>query len=906
MRPRHLLLLAALVCGSTLAAPRAAPAAYTLFESDPVRPAALSPNGDWLAVTNSPAGTLELMRVAGRRLIPVGSVPVGVEPVAVAWRDDRELWVVNHLSDSVSVVQIDGPIVGILRVLGAIFGLPDEAPGRVVRTLHVGDEPRDIVFAGDRAFVTTAHRGQNRPGDPQLTTPGVGRADVWVFDPDVTGSAAGGSADAIVTLFTDTPRALATSPDGRTVYAAGFRTGNRTTVIAQEAISPSERLPPLVDGFGLPQLPTSMIVQHDGESWRDPEGRVWDHMVRFDLPDLDVFALDATEPVPSVRRSWAGVGTVLFGMAVDPRSGDVFVANTEANNLTRFEGDGAGHGTVRGELHRAQISILGAAPTPTVRHLNKHIDYDACCEALPNPTNAASLATPMTPAVSRDGRTLYVPGYGSAAIGVYDIAQLRDDSFVPAAASQIAVSGGGPASLVLGAGDIAYVPTRFDNAVAIVDLRARREVGKVWLDNPEPPAIRAGRRLLYDARNTSGNGEASCASCHVFGDVDHLAWDLGDPNGMKVVNPNPILPLPFPPPFPFTFDFQALKGPLATQSLRGMANHGPMHWRGDRTGAGAAPSAQPDSGAFDERAAFAEFAGAFTALVGRDVTITEEEMAAFTDFVLALTYPPNPIRQLDNQDRPLEARGRAMYFGPITDTGSNCQGCHTLDPAGNAEFGVEKPGFFGTDGHTAFDGLPQTFKVPHLRNLYQKIGMFGLPPLPSLLPFQPDHGMHLGAQVRGFGMSHDGAVDTIYRFLSARQFAPRPPMTLGPADPGNPGLAIGPDGFLDRKALEAFILAYPSNLAPIVGQQVTVAAHNRADATARFALLKARAEAGECDLVGHARPGARMRGGLYLGADTFRLDGGALIGVDEALAAEPVTFTCVPPGEGARYAFERL
>ena len=27
-----------------------------------------------------------------------------------------------------------------------------------------------------------------------------------------------------------------------------------------------------------------------------------------------------------------------------------------------------------------------------------------------------------------------------------------------------------------------------------------------------------------------------------------------------------------------------MKGPMTTQSLRGMANHGPMHWRGDRTG----------------------------------------------------------------------------------------------------------------------------------------------------------------------------------------------------------------------------------------------------------------------------------------------------------------------------------
>ena len=43
-------------------------------------------------------------------------------------------------------------------------------PPRVVRTLLVGDEPRDIVFAGpggNRAFITTAHRGQNSPVDPR-------------------------------------------------------------------------------------------------------------------------------------------------------------------------------------------------------------------------------------------------------------------------------------------------------------------------------------------------------------------------------------------------------------------------------------------------------------------------------------------------------------------------------------------------------------------------------------------------------------------------------------------------------------------------------------------------------------------------------------------------------------------
>ena len=86
---------------------------------------------------------------------------------------------VNHLSDSVSVVDVTDP-----------------ARAHVTRTLLVGDEPRDIVFGGaarDRAFVTTAHRGQNTGRDPQLTTPGAGRADVWVFDAGHLGASLGGT-----------------------------------------------------------------------------------------------------------------------------------------------------------------------------------------------------------------------------------------------------------------------------------------------------------------------------------------------------------------------------------------------------------------------------------------------------------------------------------------------------------------------------------------------------------------------------------------------------------------------------------------------------------------------------------------------------------------------------------------
>src|SRR5690242_13544621 len=198
-------------------APALAAPAYTLFESGQVRPLALSPDGKLLFAANTPDNRLEVFRVTHQGLTHRASIPVGLEPLAVAARSNSEVWVVNHLSDSVSIVNVQ-----------------PSGRGKVIRTLLVGDEPRDIVFAGagkSRAFITTAHRGQNNPNDPQLTTPGVGRADVWVFDSQNLGAALGGSPETIVTLFGDTPRALATDAAASTVYAAVFHSGNQTATV---------------------------------------------------------------------------------------------------------------------------------------------------------------------------------------------------------------------------------------------------------------------------------------------------------------------------------------------------------------------------------------------------------------------------------------------------------------------------------------------------------------------------------------------------------------------------------------------------------------------------------------------------------------------------------------------------
>src|SRR6185295_4631978 len=80
---------------------KAVKAPFTLFESGQVRPLALSPDGRRLFACNTPDNRLEVFKVTGRGLRALGSIPLGLEPVAVAVRSSCEAWVVNHLSDSV-------------------------------------------------------------------------------------------------------------------------------------------------------------------------------------------------------------------------------------------------------------------------------------------------------------------------------------------------------------------------------------------------------------------------------------------------------------------------------------------------------------------------------------------------------------------------------------------------------------------------------------------------------------------------------------------------------------------------------------------------------------------------------------------------------------------------------------
>ncbi|HYD49050.1 MAG TPA: hypothetical protein VEB21_11910, partial [Terriglobales bacterium] len=631
-------------------------------------------------------------------------------------------------------------------------------------------------------------------------------------------------------------------------------------------------------------------------------GREWNDGVMFNLPDYDVFKIDATANPPAEIASYPGVGTILFNMAINPSNGKVYVTNTDANNDVRFEGtldpNDPNDSSVQGHLHEARVTIIDSSCSAVEpQHLNPHIDYDA--RPIDPQLKERTLSQPTGIAVSADGSTAYVAALGSSKVGIFDTDELEDGTFEPDASNHIALAHGGPTGLVLDeTRKRMYVMTRFDNGISTVgidpsDIASYKvEIHHRSLHNPEPDEVVAGRPFLYDAYLSSNNGEASCASCHIFGDFDSLAWDLGDPDGGEpAINPNPVQPgLPVLP------RFHPMKGPMTTQTLRGLKDHGAMHWRGDRTGAGRLDELGNPIDPFDPAAAFKEFNGAFQTLLGRTDRLEPEEMAAFTNFILHVTDPPNPIRNLDNSLTPVQQIGSDFFFQNRSDGGdTRCNTCHTIAPERR---------LFGTSRGSLIVGM-QSFKVAHFRNLYQKVGMFGQPRVEAFLGglfFNTWDEVSTGDQVRGFGYLHDGTIDTMFRFMHISAFNHT---TEQPE---------GFEGTEDREGVAMFLLASDSNMAPIVGQQVTLTSTNHSAVDARINLMLARCSAAlECDLVAKGVKDGIERGWLYDRDNSVFVSDIALetpisagdLRTQAQTAGQELTFTAVPRGSGHRIGIDR-
>src|SRR6185369_14533260 len=128
----------------------------------------------------------------------------------------------------------------------------------------------------------------------------------------------------------------------------------------------------------------------------------------------------------------------------------------------------------------------------------------------------------------------------------------------------------------------------------------------------------------------------------------------------------------------------------------------------------------------------------------------------------------------------------------------------------------------------------------------------------------PGDELFMGDQVRGFGFLHDGSVDTTFHFHRALLF------NQSGSNPG--GFLPGAAGDPMRRNVEAFMMAFPSNLAPIVGQQTTLVQSDPYGSTTRIDRFLNYANLGFCDVVAKGRVGGVDRGWLYAGNGFFLSD----------------------------------
>lgn len=490
-----------------------------LFFARQTHPLSLSQDGSRLLALNSEQGRLSVF-ATGAAPVLIREIPVGLLPVSVRFRTEDEAWIVNELSDSISIVSIK--------------------KGVVIDTIHTGDEPGDVAFAQGKAYITCAR--ENR---------------LDVFDPLTRGKL---GEIPLEGLF---PRSLAVSPDEETIYVSFLFTSNGTTILPRSVAPPQD-----VPAWASPDLPpppqTGRIVPVDHPG------------ISYEVVDHDVAAVSTRNPTSITYRG--NIGTNIFNLEVHP-DGRVIAPHSEARNLISFEPQLRGRFaktriTLLGENQAQEIDL-----NPDPDSFFPAIDSSAATTAL-----AQVKITLMDPdglhlwlAAFGSDRLARLRLSDQLVTRQIDL-RANDNSTVRNPATMR-----GPRGLALHPTlPHLYVLNRLSNTLSTIDrdsysILAETPLGTV----PDlEPGLKLGRGFLFDAR-LSGNGSVSCATCHLDLERDGIAWDLGDPTGERFSIPGAFLSLHAPNLFADR-EMHPMKGPMVTQTLIGLIEQTKLHWRGDK------------------------------------------------------------------------------------------------------------------------------------------------------------------------------------------------------------------------------------------------------------------------------------------------------------------------------------
>ncbi|MCB1090192.1 MAG: immunoglobulin domain-containing protein [Verrucomicrobiae bacterium] len=767
------------------ACPAGAQSNYAGFEARQTHPVDLTPDGALLLAVHSEAASLSVFDVSGSGTAPeaLPPVPVGLEPVSVRARTANEAWVVSEVSDTVSIVVFESGV-------GAVAGV-----------LPTGDEPSDVVFAAGKAFVSCARDNE-----------------IWVYD-----ASTGALLDQVAVQGL-CPSAMAVSEDGTRVFAAFLHSGNGTTVIPHEIAD----APPAPTNLALPPAPQTAQIVDSG----DPR-------VAFTVVDHDVVEIDTG--THAVVRYFGEVGTNLLGLAARPGGEELWASHTEAENLTAFEP------ALNGRFAQSRLGVVTLNTGTALAHdLNPGVDLNL----LPNPAAwGMALSQPTAMAFEPDGNHLWVAAFASDRVARVAASDGSIGSRV-----DVRTGGTGEASEMRGPRGLAfqsptgrlYVLNKLSETLSVIDtlLPEPGVVAEVALSDHEPlqAEIKAGRGYLFDAR-LSGNGLVSCGICHLDADRDGLAWNLGDPGGdlLTVLGAN----LSIHDTTPRTRVMHPMKGPMTTQTLRGMQAGAPFHWRGDKE-------------------AIADFNPTFPNLLGGEA-ISADDMANLTAYLMVLRLHPNPNRNLDRSlptsfgdGNPVT--GRDLFNNHLK---SHCVTCHALPTGSDNNIDLPQEA-----------GLTQPVKTPPLRTVYQRI-FFN--PLPG------------AASLSGFGLLHDGTGFEL-------------PI-------GHPYVLDNLSKVQELKDVSAFLMCFDTGTALAVGRTKLFGEWNREDPNllGDLALLEARAGTTDCDLVARGRWQGEARAWQYdKGSQSYRSDRAeeGLVSRSTLLnglsGTETLAFMGVLPGQGQR------
>ncbi len=467
-------------------------------------------------VVNTPSDTVDVIDADTREVIT--RINVGIDPVSLAARPDgKEMWVSNHVSDSVSVIDTDALSPTYLQVVGTVQDFNSET-----RATHF-DEPVGIAFANNKkAYVALSSENQI--------------AIVDVADREVTGH---------LKITAQDPRQIIVR--NGLLYVIPFESNNKTQLSGGTGD---------LDG----KLVTFDAYQHSIANNNVLSlGAVVDIIKHPRVPDRDLYVFDTESD--RLVETVDSLGTLLYGMTVDSK-GRVYIAQTDARNEVNGRAGTKDHGLAELENRAFLNRITSVLPRTNeiagAEQLEADINFMEL-EPLPpeHPEPEAALATPFAIEVSNDDATLFVSAAGSDQFFTVDAAngQVLGRVEVDAVPRGIALQ-----SDANGTADVAWTLNAVANTVSFMDVSdpaMPTVVETIALEDPTHPAVKRGR-IAFNTAAASTTKTFACASCHPDGHTDQLLWVLKTP---VVTGGNQIMP-------------------RSTMPIRGLRDTAPYHWDG--------------------------------------------------------------------------------------------------------------------------------------------------------------------------------------------------------------------------------------------------------------------------------------------------------------------------------------